>query len=256
MVTGRDTAVAKTPGTSGSPQSSSRSRAHRVPRIRRMEPLNSLRPQGSKSDTRRVACSTQHSVQVAVDSVYETACTALSCSHHQPPAQAARPARACRCGIMETESRSRAERLQAASGGRVTSITTTSICERHVIERTDRAASSKHLSDAADHGSLGHIEPAFRKQPGPCCNLAQQTQGERVLVEAVESAIRELMKSVGGVDCRKLARKKPKGVFAGKRLVGPGIGSAMRARCCARPGATSSRREARSVERAGYRPAA
>ena len=67
-------------------------------------------------------------------------------------------------------------------------------------------------------GLFEKLRAVFGKQAGPFYNLAQQTQGERILVEAVESATRELMKNVGGVDCGKLVREKSKGVFAGKRL--------------------------------------
>lgn len=65
-------------------------------------------------------------------------------------------------------------------------------CERPVIERTDRAALSKHLSDAADHGCLGHIEPILRSNLGNLCCGGQivaiedvDESGERLLSQGV-----------------------------------------------------------------------
>ena len=48
-------------------------------------------------------------------------------------------------------------------------------------------------------------------------DLREQTQGERVLIEALEATTREVINRAGGIDSGKPVAEKSKGVFAGKR---------------------------------------
>ena len=47
---------------------------------------------------------------------------------------------------------------------------------------------------------------AFGECAGLVSDLAEQAQGERILVDAIEAATREVIHDAGSIDCRKFVR--------------------------------------------------
>ena len=59
---------------------------------------------------------------------------------------------------------------------------------------------------------------AFRECTGLVSDLAEQAQGERVLVDAIEAATREVIHDAGSIDCGKFVRQEQTGIVMRKRL--------------------------------------
>ena len=78
------------------------------------------------------------------------------------------------------------------------------LCARSGVYTGPYADTPEDRVHVADVAGLPYA--AFRECAGLVSNLAEQAQGERILVDAIEAATREVIHDAGSIDCRKFVR--------------------------------------------------